>query len=238
MKLFDKEELKEVAKNLGIRTDEKMEHSVLLRKIKEGNNRLISDIVTFNGNGSRQKNEVDIINTSTISYGNFKGQYKYLFSEIARSIQNIDDYLVLCPLYQKRDNLSRRWEYKFDYQLAVTGKAKLTEPDGKGRFESMSRELAEELNLHIDIIPVSPIPDFPKFKFGWGVIQRETIKPDNDDFDFKSTEEDFNRRVMAVVLENKNAINIYHKNNHFYCETDIVGIYRKPLRDVLNELRV
>jgi hypothetical protein len=198
------------------------------------------NIVTFNGNGSDIKNENDVLTSSTISYGENKNQYEYLFSEIKRSIDHVDEYVVLCPLYQQRDKRSRSWEYKFDYQLAVTGKAKNTEPDSIDgcRVETMNRELAEELNIRIDINRVPPLSKFPKFKFGWGVIRPGDAEPYNSEFDFRSCREDYNRRVMVVVLEHKNKINTNHVNNHFYCETDIIGIYRKPLRDIFNELLI
>jgi hypothetical protein len=223
MKLFDKEELSKKRK-YSIEDDKHVED--------------VNSTVTFNGNGSRTKNETDVRTIAKISYGNFIGQYKYLFSEIIKSVENIDDYVVLCPLYQGRDKRVNKWEHKFDYQPAVTGKSKTEEPDSIDgyRLETMNREVAEELNIRVDIKRVSSVDEFPRFKFGWAVIQDDYVLPYNEEHDFKSVEEDYNRRIMVVVLERKDHINTTHVNNHFHCETDIIGIYRKPLRDIWSEL--
>jgi hypothetical protein len=198
-----------------------------------------NSIVVFNGKGSKGKDKNHILKTATMSYGNYRGQYKYLFSKINETVSNIDDYVVLCPLYQIRGKYTRPWLDKFDYQVAVTGKAKHTEPDvdGVGRTQAMKRELAEELNVNVNINLVDDESiSFPKFKFGWGIINRYTIKSDNTDFDFRSIDEDYNRRIMVVVLERKDDINLKHINNNYYCENDIVGFIRNPLRDVLSDL--
>ena len=204
-------------------------------------------VVIFNGKGSENwtANHYRNLENMKPTYSPTIGQYCLLFSNIIKNMiernLNINDYYVLCPVYQNHENVKKndekikkntlKWYDYFDYQIAVTGKAKESEVDIN---TTMHREVNEELNVTLNIESITNDLYFKKFRFGWGIVDYSLpVIPSFDDND----KEDVDKRVIVAVLENKNNINRYHVNNHTNCEYDIIGFIRKDLTEIINMLK-
>ena len=96
-------------------------------------------------------------------------------------------------------------------------------------------EVNEELNVSINMQNSTSDSFFKKFRFGWGIVDYSL--PVTERFDLPDDKEDYNRRVIVAVLENKNNFNNKHINNHYNCEYDIVGYLRKDLTEVIKMLK-
>ena len=158
----------------------------------------------------------------------------------------MDDYLVLCPFYQKHSApycskpKPENWSIpaEFDYQPAITGKAKLNSviENDDPLITTMRREIMEELN--VDLVPtwVSYDDRFPKYRFG--VAELSCITEKNPTWKHESTlKDDYSKRVMVVVLEKKNNVHVSHINNNKDCEHDIVGFVRVELTKIINDIK-
>jgi hypothetical protein len=201
-----------------------------------------NQVITFNGNGGENWTSNHYVNLESMkpTYSPTIGQYYVLFSNVLRDLTennlNVNDYYVLCPIYQnnKRNREGTIWYDYFDYQIAVTGKAKRSESDANDRIIAMQREVNEELNVSINIQNTESNKYFKRFKFGWGIVDYSlpVIQSFTEDI------ENFDRRVIVAVLEDKNNLNIEHINNHSNIENDIIGFIRKDLHEVINILKL
>jgi hypothetical protein len=205
------------------------------------------DRVTFNGNGS-----IDILdNIPDIKplylESRILGQYKYVFNKIKESLgDKVGEFVVVCPFYQQHkarvgcDILGNDWlsPRVFDYQPAVTGKSKRGSriENDEHRLVTMRREIIEELNVDLSPSWVESNPDYPLFKFGVCIVGKNDYPPPTWSHERELMLDDYNKRVMVVVLERLSERCPGHVNNNLDCEADIVGMVRVPLNVILVDL--